>query len=149
MASYQPILQFVLQLTIILLACRGLGSLMPRIGQPRVIGEMIAGILLGPSLVGAFAPTLQMILFPPSSLGVLAAVSQIGLVLYMFVVGMHLSTPLIRRAYRGALLISSAGVIVPFVLGAALAYVLYTDGRFFAAGVSTVHAMMYLGAAMS
>jgi Kef-type K+ transport system membrane component KefB len=149
MAYHELALQFFLQLTIILLACRALGSLMPRIGQPRVIGEMIAGILLGPSLVGAFAPTLQMTLFPPSSLGVLAAVSQIGLVLYMFVVGMHMSTPLIRRAYRGALLISSAGVIVPFVLGAALAYVLYTDGRFFAAGVSTVHATMYLGAAMS
>lgn len=149
MASYQPAFQFVLQLTIILLACRAVGSLMPRIGQPRVIGEMIAGILLGPSLVGAFAPNVQMTLFPPSSLAMLAAVSQFGLVLYMFVVGMHLSAPLIRHAYRGAMLISSAGVIVPFALGAALAYVLYADGRFFAARVSMVHAMMYLGAAMS
>ena len=149
MAYHQLALQFFLQLTIILLACRALGSVMPRIGQPRVIGEMIAGILLGPSLLGAFAPAVQLILFPPSSLGVLAAVSQIGLVLYMFVVGMHLRMPLIRHAYRAALLISSAGVVVPFVLGAGLAYVLFTDGRFFASGVSTLHAMMYLGAAMS
>ena len=149
MAYHQQALQFFLQLTIILLACRALGGVMPRIGQPRVIGEMIAGILLGPSLLGVFAPAVQLILFPPSSLGVLTAVSQIGLVLYMFVVGMHLRMPLIRHAYRAALLISSAGVIVPFLLGAALAYVLFADGRFFAAGVSALHAMMYLGAAMS
>jgi Kef-type K+ transport system membrane component KefB len=149
MSYLQLAVQFLLQLTVILLACGALGTLMPRIGQPRVIGEMIAGILLGPSLLGVFAPDVQMILFPPSSLGLLRAVSQIGLVLYMFVVGMHLRTPLIRHAYRGAMLISSAGVIVPFVLGAALAYVLFADGRFFGADVSSVHAMMYLGAAMS
>lgn len=141
--------QFLLQLTIILIACRAVGGLMPRIGQPKVIGEMIAGILLGPSLLGLFAPSVQTILFPPASLAALSSASQIGLVLYMFVVGMHLHTGFLRQAYRGAMLISFAGVAAPFVLGAGLAYSLYSDGRFFTPGVSNWHSMMYLGAAMS
>ena len=110
---------------------------------------MIAGILLGPSLLGLVAPSVQTLLFPPESLGVLSAVSQIGIVLYMFVVGMHLQTGFIRQAFRGAMLISLAGVVAPFLLGAALASVLYADGRFFTASVSASQSMMYLGAAMS
>ena len=149
MSNQQLALQFLLQLAVILLACRVVGGLMPRIGQPKVIGEMIAGILLGPSLLGLFAPSVQSALFPPESLGVLSAVSQIGLVLYMFVVGTHLQTDFIRQAFRGAMLISLAGVVVPFVLGAALASFLYADGRFFAPNVSSWQSMMYLGAAMS
>jgi Kef-type K+ transport system membrane component KefB len=88
-------------------------------------------------------------LFPADSLQLLSAVSQVGLVLYMFVVGMHLQTSFIRQSYRGAMAISFAGVAAPFVLGAALASLLYTDGRFFTAGVSRWQSMMYLGAAMS
>ena len=149
MSNPQLALQFVLQLAIILIACRLVGGLMPRIGQPRVIGEMIAGILLGPSLLGLFAPTLQAALFPPESRDVLSAVSQLGLVLYMFVVGLHLHTNFIKQAYRGAMLISLTGVVAPFALGAALASHLYADGRFFTAGVSAWQSMMYLGAAMS
>ena len=122
---------------------------MPRIGQPEVIGEMIAGILLGPSLLGLLAPSAQAALFPAESRGVLSAVSQVGLVLYMFVVGMHLHTNFIRQAYRGAMLISLAGVVAPFLLGAALASFLYADGRFFTPNVSSWQSMMYLGAAMS
>jgi Kef-type K+ transport system membrane component KefB len=79
----------------------------------------------------------------------MSVVSQVGLVLYMFVVGTHLQRDFIREAFRGAMLISVAGVIAPFVLGAALASFLYADGRFFAANVSTWQSMMYLGAAMS
>ena len=149
MSNQQLALQFALQLVVILIACRAVGGLMPRIGQPKVIGEVIAGILLGPSLLGLLAPSAQAALFPPQSRGVLSFVSQIGLVLYMFVVGMHLQTSFIKRAYRGAMLISLAGVVAPFVLGAALASFLYTDGRFFAPNVSNWQSMMYLGAAMS
>jgi Kef-type K+ transport system membrane component KefB len=79
----------------------------------------------------------------------MAVVSQIGLVLYMFVVGTHLQKDFIATAFRGAMLISMAGVIVPFALGAALASFIYADGRFFAPDVSTWQSMMYLGAAMS
>jgi Kef-type K+ transport system membrane component KefB len=149
MSNPQLALQFCLQLAIILIACRVLGSLMLRIGQPRVIGEMIAGIVLGPSVLGLFAPSVQAMLFPPASLGVLSVVSHVGLVLYMFVVGMHLHTSFIRQAFRGAMLISLTGVVAPFLLGAVLASFLYADGRFFTPHVSSWQSMMYLGAAMS
>ncbi len=138
MSNLQLALQFCVQLAVILAACRVVGSLMLRIGQPRVIGEMIAGILLGPSVLGLSAPAVQTFLFPPPSLGVLSAVSQVGLVLYMFVVGMHLHTGFIRQAFRGAMLISLTGVVGPFLLGAALASYLYADGRFFTPNVSSL-----------
>ncbi|MEO5742239.1 MAG: hypothetical protein ABIS29_16760 [Vicinamibacterales bacterium] len=79
MSNQQLALQFFLQFAVILIACRLVGSLMLRVGQPRVIGEMIAGILLGPSLLGLFAPSVQTMLFPPESLRLLSAVSQFGL----------------------------------------------------------------------
>ena len=149
MPHLQLALQFVLQLVIILAACRIAGSLMLRVGQPRVIGEMIAGIILGPSVLGLFAPAVQMTLFPSASLAVLSMVSQVGLVLYMFVVGMQLHTHFIRQAARGAMLISLTGVIAPFLLGAGLASFLYADGRFFTSRVSSSQSMIYMGAAMS
>lgn len=149
MSNGQLALQFLVQLPVILIACRAVGALMPLIGQPRVIGEVIAGILLGPSLLGLLAPSVQHALFPAESHALLSAVSQIGLVLYMFVVGMQLHTQFLRQAYRGAFLISLAGVIVPFGLGVALAAFLYADGRFFTANVSHWQSMIYLGAAMS
>lgn len=149
MGNAQLAAQFIVQLAVILVACRTLGSLMPRIGQPRVIGEIIAGILLGPSLLGLLAPAAQAALFPPESRVVLSTVSQIGLVLYMFVVGMHLHTKFIKQAFRGAMMISLAGVVLPFLLGAALAAYLYRDGRFFTPNVTHWQGMMYLGAAMA
>ena len=79
----------------------------------------------------------------------LSALSQLGIVLYMFVVGMHLHTGLVTQALRGAVFISIAGVVAPFLLGAGLGSLLYADGRFFGADVSTTHGMIYLGAAMS
>ena len=142
-------LQFCVQLIIILAACRAAGSLILRIGQPRVIGEMLAGIVLGPSLLGLFAPSIQALLFPPASLPLLAAASQIGLLLYMFVVGVHLQTAFIRQSLHGAALISAAGVLTPFVFGSMLAWFLYADGRFFMANVSIWQSMAFLGAAMS
>jgi Kef-type K+ transport system membrane component KefB len=142
-------LLFLVQLAIVLIACKSIGALMPRIGQPKVIGEMIAGILLGPSLLGLVAPSAQAALFPPQTLGVLSALSQLGIVLYMFVVGVHLQTGFIRQAFRGAVFISVAGVAVPFLLGAGLASVLHADGRFFAANISIAQGRMYLGAAMA
>src|SRR5687768_1021351 len=149
MSNPQLALQFVLQVVVILIACRAVGSMMPRIGQPRVIGEVIAGILLGPSLFGLLAPSAQAALFRPESLGPLFVASQMGLVLYMFVVGVHLHTSFIRQSYRGAMAISFAGVAAPFVLGVGLASFLYVDGRFFTANVSRWQSMIYLGAAMS
>jgi Kef-type K+ transport system membrane component KefB len=149
MSNQQLVLQFFLQLTCILLVCRLVSRLMPIVGQPKVMGEMIAGILLGPSLLGLVAPSLQAALFPPQSLSVMAVISQLGLVLYMFIVGTHLRRDFISQAFRSALLISLAGILVPFVLGAGLAAILYQDGRFFAPALSVWQGMIYLGAAMS
>jgi Kef-type K+ transport system membrane component KefB len=149
MTSQQLAAHFFLQVTLILLVCRFVGGLMPRIGQPKVVGEMIAGVLLGPSLLGVLSPSLQTWLFPSQSLSALSLVSQLGLVLYMFVVGTHLQIDFIRQAYRGALLISLAGIVAPFVLGAGLAAMLYRDGGFFAPALSSWQSMIYLGAAMS
>jgi Kef-type K+ transport system membrane component KefB len=141
--------QFFLQLAVVLLACRIVGQLMARIGQPKVVGEMIAGILLGPSLLGLIAPSVHAMLFPPESLGALSVVSQLGLVLYMFVVGTELQTDFIRQAMGGAALISLTGIVAPFLLGAAIAVALHANGSFFAADVSAWQAMVYFGAAMS
>ena len=149
MTSQQIAVHFFLQVTCILLVCRLIGALMLRIRQPKVIGEMLAGVLLGPSLLGLIAPSLQSWVFPPESSAALSLVSRLGLVLYMFVVGTHLQTDFIRQAYRGALLISLAGIVAPFVLGAGLAAVLDQRGGFFSPELSSGQSMMYLGAAMS
>jgi Kef-type K+ transport system membrane component KefB len=147
--SHGPVTQFFLQLTVILIVCRALGQLITRAGQPRVVGEMIAGVLLGPSLLGVIAPSVHDALFPQSSLTAISVVSQVGLVLYMFCVGTHLQRDFIRVALRGAMLISLAGVVAPFALGVALAWFIHADGRFFAPDVSIWQSTIYLGAAMS
>ncbi len=131
MPGQQLLLQFVLQLIVILIVCRLVGRVMTMIGQPRVIGEMIAGILLGPSLLGLISPAAQAALFPQDSLRLLSFVSQVGVVLYMFVVGTHLHTGFIRNDIRGAAMISLAGIIAPFVLGATLAAFLYAGRAIF------------------
>ncbi len=115
--AHGPVTQFFLQITVILIVCRAVGQLIARAGQPRVVGEMIAGVLLGPSLLGLIAPSMHDALFPQSSLAAISVVSQVGLVLYMFCVGTHLQRDFITAAFRGAMLISLAGVVAPFVLG--------------------------------
>ena len=138
MPAPQLILQFAIQVIVILIVCRLAGRVMAMIGQPRVIGEMIAGILLGPSLLGLISPAAQAALFPHDSLSLLSFVSQVGVVLYMFVLGTQLHTGFIRDDIRGASMISLAGIIAPFLLGAALAAFLYGDGRFFGPGASAL-----------
>jgi Kef-type K+ transport system membrane component KefB len=149
MSPPQAVLQFVVQVAVILAACRLCGTVMTRVGQPRVIGEMIAGILLGPSFLGLLAPSMEAALFPSETREWLSRVSGVGIVLYMFVVGTHLQTGVIRQAFRSAVVISLAGIVVPFALGAALATVFHADGRFFGESVTRTQSMLYLGAAMA
>jgi Kef-type K+ transport system membrane component KefB len=149
MTNQQLAIQFFLQISVILVACRVMGEVIARVGQPKVVGEMLAGIMLGPSLLGLVAPAAHAALFPSSSSSVLFVFSQFGLVLYMFVVGTHLQNEFIKQAFRSALLISVAGVVVPFVCGAALAWFTHGDARLFAREVPTWQKMVYLGAAMS
>ncbi len=117
--------QVLLALVVIILVARVLGAAFRRINQPEVIGEMIAGILLGPSLLGRLAPGLSAHLFPPTVLPFLSVISQIGVILYMFLVGVEFDTKLLRQRAGTSLAISQASIIAPFLLGAALALWLY------------------------
>lgn len=149
MSNSELAVLFSLQLAIILGICRIVGFLAKRIGQPQVVGEMIAGVLLGPSLFGLLWAGGQHQLFPPASMGVLYAVSQIGLVLYMFLIGVEFDTNLIRTRLRSAASVSLAGIITPLVLGGLLALLLVGHEGFFSPHVVTWEAMVFLGAAIA
>jgi len=149
MNSHEISIAFFLALAAILLACRLVGYLARFLGQPQVVGEMIAGVLLGPSLLGWIAPGLQDRLFPDAVMPVLYAVAQVGLVLYMFLVGLDFDLALLRRRARSAVAVSWAGILAPFALGAAIAWAFHGEELLFAAGVSTGQAALFMGAAMS
>jgi Kef-type K+ transport system membrane component KefB len=122
---HHPLNILLVQLIVIILATRGMGRLFRRIQQPAVIGEMVAGILLGPSCVGLLWPEVQGALFPASSMDTLRLLSQIGVILFMFAVGMELDVQQLRGQAHAAVLVSHASIVVPFFLGTALAVVLY------------------------
>jgi Kef-type K+ transport system membrane component KefB len=141
---------FFLQLAIILGVCRVVGYLARWIGQPQVVGEMIAGVLLGPSLFGFLLPGLQQQIFPRGvSMSILYASSQVGLVLYMFLIGTEFDTNLIRNRLRSAISVSLAGILTPMILGGLLAIMLVSQPGLFHAGVPLPEAMLFLGAAIS
>jgi Kef-type K+ transport system membrane component KefB len=143
-------IHFFLELAVILGACRIAGLIARRVGQPQVVGEMIAGVALGPSLLGRFAPGIQEQLFPPGvSNVVLYTVAQIGLVLYMFVVGLNFDVDHVRQRAGTAAVVSLAGIIAPFALGAAVAIPLTSGDTFFTAEVSLPMAMLFTGAAIA
>ena len=141
--------QFFLQLSFILAACAVCRAVMRRIGQPPVIGEMIAGVLLGPSLFGIIAPDLFQTVFSTASRPVLFAVAQLGLSLYMFVVGLEFRTDVFRAHLRTAALVSGAGIIAPFVFAGFIAFWLVQKGGYFMPHVSVAMAVLFIGAAMS
>jgi Kef-type K+ transport system membrane component KefB len=141
------LLLLLAQLGIILLACRLAGAAMRRIGQPKVVGEMLAGILLGPSLLGLVAPTLYASIFPSMSLGFLSALAQVGLVLFMFLVGLELDLSSLRERAHAAVLTSHASIGVPMLLGVWLASVLFPT--FAPLGTPFTAFALFLGAAMS
>src|SRR5438876_7316693 len=104
---------------------RALGSLFARFGQPSVIGEITAGILLGPSLFGWLWPEASAFVFAPDTLGVLALFSQIGVCLLMFAVGLELDVGHLRQKAQTALVVSHTSIVVPFLLGVASALLLF------------------------
>ncbi|MES2179083.1 MAG: cation:proton antiporter [Gemmatimonadota bacterium] len=137
----------LLQVLIIVVASRAVGALLRRFKQPQVIGEMLAGILLGQSFLGTIAPGVYDILFPTGSLRFLNALSQIGLLLFMFLVGLELDPKLLRGRGETALLTSHTSIAAPIFLGTSLALFLYprlSDG-----GASFIAFALFLGAAMS
>jgi Kef-type K+ transport system membrane component KefB len=137
----------VLQIAVIIVVARAVGILFRQIGQPQVMGEMVAGILLGPSLLGWVAPAASAALFPPSSLGYLNALSQVGLILFMFLVGLDLNPTELKKEKHAAILTSHVSIVVPFFLAALLALYLYP--RLSDESVSFTGFALFMGAAMS
>jgi Kef-type K+ transport system membrane component KefB len=142
-----PLALLLVQIITIIFVARIFGWICRRIGQPTVIGEMIAGIVLGPSLVGTIFPEYSALLFPKESLGNLQFLSQIGLILFMYVVGMELDLNVLKNKAKDAVIISHASIIIPFTLGITLAYFIYE--KFAPTGVAFSSFGLFLGIAMS
>ncbi|EMO88309.1 transporter, CPA2 family [Leptospira noguchii str. 2001034031] len=143
----QPISRLLLQLIVIILAARFCGKLATSLGQPSVIGEILAGILLGPSLLGLIFPEGFQLLFPKESLSTLQILSQLGLLLFMFVVGMELDLKILRNQAESAIIISHSSIMFPFLLGAGLAYLIYVPLA--PKGVDFIAFCLFMGIGMS
>lgn len=120
-----PLSILLLQVIVILVAARAVGALFLKMGQPAVVGEMLAGIILGPSLLGMLSPGAQSFLFPAASLDFLRLLSQLGIILFMFVVGIDLNVRHLRQKAHAAVLVSHASIIIPFFLGVTLSLLIY------------------------
>jgi Kef-type K+ transport system membrane component KefB len=140
---------FFLQMAVILIACRVVGHLAKKIGQPQVVGEMIAGVLLGPSLLGLVWEDSARLIFTQESRGTLYAGAQLGVGLYMFLVGLEFNTGHFRSRARSAACVSIAGMVVPFLLGALLVLWLQHVPGIFSPKVRYFEGAMFLGAAIA
>ena len=149
MTASQLSVAFFLQMFFILAACRGVGWIAQRCGQPQVVGEMVAGVMLGPSLFGLFWPQAQQALFPPDSMKMLYVGAQLGVGLYMFLVGVEFRTELFKSRIRSAVSVSVAGMIVPFIIGTGLALWLIKVPGLFSEKARPFEAALYLGAAIA
>lgn len=139
----------LIQLVVILLVVRVVGWLFARLHQPTVIGEILAGILLGPSLLGAVWPEAMETLFPVHSLGNLELLSQFGLILFMFTIGMELRMKDLKGQAQQAFVISQSGIIFPFILGILLTYGLYSRPELLSEGSSFLSLALFVGISLS
>ncbi len=139
--------QLILSAGTILLAARAFGWIFQRIGQPQVVGEMTAGIVLGPSFLGRYFPGVFAYIFPSSSLPALTALSQLGLLLFMFVVGLEVDLERILKQRTAVVLISNVSIVLPLALGIGLATMLYP--QFAGDKVPFSSFALFMGAAMS
>ena len=143
----EPAAMLLLQIISILLVSRVFGFLFVKIGQPTVIGEILAGIVLGPSLLGYFFPEAYSFLFTPDSLSNIYILSEIGLVLFMFVIGMELDLSALKNKMGTTFVISQASIVIPYFMGMWLAYYLYEE---FAAGQTDfISFALFIGISMS
>lgn len=142
-----PLSILLLQIITIIIVARILSWLCKKINQPTVIGEIVAGIVLGPSLMGMYFPQISEALFPEYSLNNLQFLSQIGLILFMFVIGMELDLKVLRNKAHEAVVVSHASIIIPFTLGMALAFFMYRS--FAPEGVNFLSFSLFLGISMS
>ncbi len=144
---HHPLALLLAQIVTIILVARLFGWICMKIRQPSVIGEMIAGIVLGPSLLGMYFPEFSAFLFPKESLGNLQFLSQIGLILFMYIVGMELDLSVLRKKAHDAVVISHASIIIPFALGIGLSYFIYKE--FAPKGIQFTSFALFIAIAMS
>jgi len=144
---HHPLALLLAQIVTIIFVARIFGWICIKLKQPAVIGEMIAGIVMGPSLIGMYFPEFSAALFPSESLGNLQFLSQIGLILFMYIVGMEIDMKILRNKAHDAVVISHASIIIPFVLGMGLAYFIYDE--FAPADVQFTSFGLFAGIAMS
>lgn len=137
----------LIQVIVILATVRLFGFIFRFIGQPAVIGEIVAGVVLGPSLLGHFFPGAFESLFPTESLNNLGLLSQIGLVLYMFAIGMELDFSILKTKINQTLVISHAGIVVPFFLGIVASYFIYEE--YAASNTAFLPFSLFIGISMS
>src|SRR5918995_3949625 len=145
--SAETAFHLVLALAVVAVAGHVMGRAARAVGQPPVVGEVLSGIVLGPSVVGHLAPTAEAYLFPTAIRPALGLLAQVGVVLYMFQVGLEFDGTLLRRRARSLIVTSQASIIVPFVLGCALALPLHA--RFAGSGTAVWPFVLFMGVAMS
>jgi Kef-type K+ transport system membrane component KefB len=146
-AAQNPLPAVLLALAAVIVVGRLIGSLLRSAGQPPVIGEVLGGIVLGPSLLGRVAPGIAASILPPEVAPYLSVIAQLGVILYMFLVGLELDVHLLRDRARAAVATSHASIVAPFVLGSVLALLLYP--RLSASDVSFTSFALFMGVAMS
>jgi Kef-type K+ transport system membrane component KefB len=142
-----PLGLLLLQIITILFVSKLFGLIVSKFRQPSVVGEMLAGIFLGPSIMGFISPDFSAFLFPANSLSNLQFLSQIGLVLFMFIIGMELDVEKLKGKAHNALIISHASIIVPYFLGVLVSYFLYE--QFAPANVSYIAFALFMGITVS
>lgn len=145
--THHALALLLVQILAIIVVARAVAYLFNKIGQPSVVGEVVAGILLGPSLFGLWFPETFAALFPTSSLDILKYLSQVGLVLFMFVIGMELDLKVLSKRAHDAVVVSHASIIIPYALGVGLAYYIYLDMA--PPDVTFLNFALFMGIAMS
>ncbi|MEO7101409.1 MAG: cation:proton antiporter [Luteolibacter sp.] len=143
----EPLGNLFLQLLVIISASRLMGGLFAKLGQPSVVGEMAAGIILGPSLFKILAPGAFLFVFPAAGMGTLKLLSQVGVCLFMFSVGMDLNVNHVRKKAHTAVVVSHASIVIPYFLGVVLAYFLFSSLA--QPGTSFLAFALFLGISMS
>ena len=141
------LLSVLLALTVIMLTARLVGALFRRLNQPAVIGEVVGGILLGPSLLGRISPELQAMVLPADAAPILGVISQLGVILYMFLVGLELDLGLLRTSVAKTIAISISAIVVPCAIGVLLALALYDSIA--PAGIDRTSFVLFIGVALS
>jgi Kef-type K+ transport system membrane component KefB len=143
----ETVARLMLAMAVVIVAARVAGIAVARLGQPRVMGEVTAGILLGPTLLGKAAPDVAGYLFPPEVIPLIAAAANIGLAFYMFLVGLELDPRLLQGRVRQAAIVSNVSVVVPMIVGGLLAAGLYSS--FAPAGIPFIPFALFIGVSMS